>query len=156
MAPLVLPALVEEFGTHQPILVNARMAKTGMAHSASAALKVNIGTETPAFPALEAKFGAALRLLASANKDINGTAPTASFLALLDKLQSMACVNVLRELTWSTTSASINQLVLLAQFGREPIVCRLLVLLELIGMEQHVLHLNALVQLALFGTEANA
>lgn len=127
-----------------------------MAHNASTALKVNIGTETPAFPAQVVKSGAALRLLAYANKDINGTAQTAFFLALLDKLQSTVCVNVLRELTWSTTSASINQLVLQEQFGREPIVYPSLVLLELIGMEQHVLHHNALAQLALFGTEANA
>lgn len=99
MAPLVLPALVAEFGIHQPIPVNAQLASTGMAHNASIALKVNIGTETPVFRAQVVKYGAALHLLAFANKDINGTAQAVFFLALLDKLQSTACVNVLRELT---------------------------------------------------------
>ena len=88
-----------EFGTHQPMLVNARLDSTGMAHNASVVLKGNIGTETPAFPAQVAKYGAALRSLAFVSKAINGTAPTASFLALTDKSQSMECANVLQELT---------------------------------------------------------
>ena len=57
-----------------------------MARNVSAALKVNIGTETAAFPALVVKYGAALHLPAFVNKDINGMEQTASLHALMDKL----------------------------------------------------------------------
>lgn len=95
---LALPALVEESGIPQLTLANVRLASIGMAHNASAVLKVNIGTEIAAFPAQGAKFGRLLLFPVSVNKDINGMAQIASFLAPMGKYQSMECVNVLQEL----------------------------------------------------------